>query len=445
MPNQNPSIFKHIHIFAVLFVCLLLRLLFIWQNPEPIITPDTYGYYETSEQIFSQDFFTYIFNERRTPLYPLILGSFMLPTGHFPSILSAGFIQGSLYIVLFQSFIGLLGILIFYKTLRLLSFKPLFSHLLTLFIGCNILLFAWEKVLLTESLSIFFILLVTYFSLKTLKKPMTINIFILLVLFVLAFLLKPQFVGLPFIIFTQFFFNTKKLRLPIVISIFIFSLLIFIYTHHNDNVFDYKGITRNSEINLLGKIIKFRLNIEHAKNYPYFYNSLSAYRKISQDSLPYRFLEYSDSDIYKKNFHFNELQGFNRTVILANLGVFSWRSFLEIPGALLETSEFVNPPKNSHFLSPLFSFLFFIEQKILYLNLLILIALPFTFYQLLKNSSFENKALSLLAIITLYQIVTSVFLSYGEFGRLLTPAIPLIFITSFSFLKSLVKRSAGSA
>jgi hypothetical protein len=199
-------------------------------------------------------------------------------------------------------------------------------------------------------------------------------------------------------------------------------------------------ISTATNIVMLGKILDFELPIEAAKDETFFYQAVADYRQKKLEKNPFRFMEHVDILSEEKLPLIIKLKDFDRKVILPNLSTYLWRSVCQIPGALLDTSEkiILLPPKTS-LTADFFRGLFLFYKYLQYLFFLTAIFAPLSFYQFLQKPNFQSAFLSILATISLYQIVFSVFFGYAEFGRLISPAQPVMYLFSFYWLGKMGK------
>ena len=431
---------KHLfYLSIILLVSFLLRFLYLNNFPVILIQADTFGYYLLGQKILSSDFARFIINDERTFIYPVFLNLITALLGHYKvNLVSNTFFELAKYIVYVQSFFAILSLMFLYKGLVLVKIKPVKSLVYTLFICLNYILFAWEKILLTESLAISLLILTFYLFIKLIKKPSKMHFLGIFILFLLNFLLRPIYIALPFVTMPIIilYFQNRKVIIKSVIVLSLFFLFILSYARHNAIHFQYAGISRNSDINLLGKILQFNLPVEAGKNASsYFYHNVLDYRKTAKSSMPFRFLENYDRDIYKKSYLFNELRQFNTKVIIHNFSAFIYKSTLQIPKALMEVSEVITLSKpQSGSLNIFFYQLFILYKNLQFLTFLIIPLYPLTVYQFFKKKNLLNTIILFLGTISIYQIIFAVFLSYGEFGRLICISQPLAYLYLFYWL-----------
>jgi len=435
---------KHLpYLLSIVFFAAIFRLAFFFQNPQIIINIDTFSYYKIA-QLIAKDGFRYFMNTERTSLYPVVLNLATQVTGHYQAAVeSPEFYLSMGLLLLFQSTLGLMSLIILYKILVLIKVKTIPAYLYTLFIAGNIMVFGWERLLLTESLSVFWLIMTTYLLILILKNPKNQYFLVLTILFLLGFLLKPFYLLFPIVVYFIILLHhhRKKIVIACFLSLLLFYAFVAFYIQHNQTYFGNATVSRNGDINLLGKILQFRLPIEAASSEEYFYQKVKDYYVFGGDPMPYRFLDNCDPDIYDKAEMMRSLRRFNRKVILANLPQYLSQSTKQLPSALLESSELlVFPDAKTGFLNYFISFLYQTYRKF---QILTLAVFPFYFLSLLvwsKKNDFTDTVLALLGTIAVYQILISVFLSYGEFGRLIAPVQPILYFFCFWWYWYLVKK-----
>lgn len=427
-------------LILVLFFAAAIRYLYFLYKPEIGVSADTYGYYKLGDEIMAQGKYGKIINDDRTPLYPLILGLSAVETGGSGAqIMSYGFLHSMRPVILFQYLLGLLSIVILFVILRrLLKVNIFITGLFTAFSAGNIMLFAWENLLLTETWSMLFLVFSLYLLLSLLHKWRISILLILLLTFCAGFLLKPVFIFLPFatLPILIFHFQNKKVYISSLTLLVFFAVLPVYYIYYNLNTYGYGGISHVSDINLLGKILQFNLPLKGVQPGNYFYKTVTDYRTLNLTPMPYRFLEHYDSAIYLTDkWKLNTLPSFNLSVIANNLPVFITDSLGQIPPALIDTSEIIKPDipggeNTAGFFLSLYKF----YGNMQYVFLIILIAYPLTVFLYLRKPDRKNTIIMLLGTIAAYQIIFSVFFSYGEFGRLISVAQPILYCFSFYWL-----------
>ena len=213
------------------------------------------------------------------------------------------------------------------------------------------------------------------------------------------------------------------------------------YVRQNTIHYGYHGISRVSDINTLGNILVYDLPVEAAKQrFPAWYEAIRSYRSRGGQPTPYRFLEETDPEIYTvHSYRFNEISAFNRTVILASLPAYIGQSLLRLPMAIRQPNvAVVLAPETRGIAAWFFHRLYAYNTRIQLSILFLFAAVPFSLWEITRRHSTRERyraALFLLiSIIGLYQWLLSVAFSYEDYGRLISPALPLLYLSVFIFL-----------
>lgn len=437
---ENHSKVRFRMIFCIVFaVAMLLRVLYIQHTTPYYFVLDSEGYYSLSQKLWTGNILANFISEHRTPAYPFILATIHGTTGiHTAQIESAHFDQDMHIIVLIQSLVGLLGLLILYRTLRLLKIHERPAILYVLFIGANVLLFTYERGILTEVWARAFLIGTFLVLAKILLKPQLRHFLALTLLFCFGFLLKPVYIALPFVLLPWLAFHFRKqkraLRLTIVSGIF-YGLLPLGYIFLNTHIHGYPGVNHIGDINVLGRILQYNLPLESAKNDEFFYTKITEYKDIKGDiSMPYHFLNWADPAIYSNTERLNELQSFTSTIVTHQLPAYLWNSFRDIPYALFDIPPHdvllisdIKDPSVRLFFHTLAS-VYGIIQRI---TILVFPLWCVSVFHFIRKPTVVHTMLVLLGSASIYQVLGSILLGYSEFGRLVSIVQPLLYLFTF--------------
>lgn len=419
--------------FLIIFFASLVRLLYYFHAPGIIVSEDTWGYYERGELMVTTKV---LVDPWRTPLYPLFLQLPLLIRGGFRSkIFSAPFESGMLQIILLQSVIAVFSVPLLYLLLLRLKINRKISVLYCFFVSLDILVFCWDRLLLTESLTVSLLIASTLWAVSMIGKANWRNSFVLLLLLLVSFLLRPVFILLPVALILPLILSGRKKKtvVPLLTVLALFALFIKLYVSLNGSLNRYNGISHISDINLLGKILQFHLPVASGKSSGIAYDTLTAYLNQKGELMPWRYLEKFPA-VYspRTEYNYESIRKFNSLVIKNNLPSFLFQSLKQLPGALLDTSEkvvLVDPHRN--LAAFIFNLLFQIFKKLEYLTLLVFIFYPVSFLAFLKKADFKNTAVFIIGNVAVYEIILSVFFSYGEFGRLISVVQPELYLFIF--------------
>lgn len=435
---------KKIYLLLVIIIAICIRFYYL-TVPGKFLSEDTYKYYDVGRQMISEKYFV---NDWRTPIYPLFINLPMFLSGTLnAAIYSPPFMKGMSYVLVIQSIFGIASLFLLARILLLLKVREKFILPAILFLGTNVFIFAWEKLMLPESLTLFLLVAISLVAISILNQPRYSRLLLLGILFIVAFLLRPIYLLLPAIVLVLLIYQKPK-RIVLTgsfIILVVYATIVALYIQGNVKNSGYAGISRPGDINLLGKIIKFNLAIEKGKNETVIYNLLTEYKTNKGNPHPWRFLEAYFDTFYKSPAALNTLPEFNRLVIADNLPTFIYLSIQELPPALLDPSEnYIFPIQKKNILSLAFNLLYELNRRLSYLTLIVFVAYPISLLQFLRTKNHPERGMFVIATVAIYQILTSVFLSYGEFGRLISPALSLIYLFSFYFwgkiFKSLYRR-----
>jgi hypothetical protein len=422
-------------IIIFFFIAILLRFLYFFSNPIPTVMPDTYGYNSVGYRILEGKM--PLINDERTPLYPLLLNVMTRIAGRTDNRLDTPeFILGSQYLTFFQSVVFLVALLFFYKTLKILKI-PLVFRLVSLYLlSSNFYLLFYERVLLTESLSVSLVIITTYIGIKLILKPQFFYFLLSTFYFLLLFLLRPVFLLFPLTLFplVMILNRTKKILVPCLLSLFVFYLLPSIFYFSNIHNYSYSGINHITDVNVLGRILKNNISVESAKTNK-FYQPVMDYRKKGGFWDPYYFLFAFDPTLLTRDNNrkeLGELQKFTKTVMINQLPMYIFGGIKDIPSALLESPS--SPPNISAKYYLLWNLLYQISRGTqILLSVFIPISILLFLYKLIAKSYtlttfYIQSSIFYLLFSILYLLLTTVLFGYSDFGRLLLPIVPILIL-----------------
>ncbi|AXG74934.1 phospholipid carrier-dependent glycosyltransferase [Flavobacterium arcticum] len=208
-------------ITTIVLFGILVRLLLVALYWHVTIFPDSSDYIQLSEQLIKLDLTEH--NGIRTLGYPLLL---FLANNYFPTV------------VFIQFIIGIITSIYLYKIMLLLNFRKNIALIVTLIVSSFIHSLFYETNILTETLTLFFIALIFYTTLKIFFYKNTWK-HLLILGFLLGYLvlIKPFYVFLPFLIYglytlKDFRFNRIINRTMIILVFPIIALLSCCYMNY---------------------------------------------------------------------------------------------------------------------------------------------------------------------------------------------------------------------
>lgn len=406
-----------VFLFGVLFLGGVLRYLYA-QSVPPTIAPDTYGYNSVGFRILSGQ--EPVMSDERPPVYPLLLATTAKFFGRSDDRLDTkAFQQTAALITFFQAFFGLATIILIYSLSASLGLPLGWGVLVSFLVGTNIMIFGWERQLLTESLATFLLTLVAYFGVKFSVKSASTVTWLLVITFTVAFLLKPVFLLLPMVYYPSVFWIFPKARRLSFLSLLCFLAVVTAYVVSNVYYYHYPGINHVTDVNALGKILTFRLPIPAGLESNPFTKPFVSYETRGGTPDPYLFLwSYDPTFLTRTNNipELNQLREFTTFIVLSNFFSYLVTSIAEIPHALGATDPRLIPNSNAPFL-PLWHGLFTVFAWLQKMFVLTLFLMPLTLL---------NKKVFLVGLLTFSFLLSTVVGGYGEFYRILSPLQPLL-------------------
>lgn len=437
MHSTRPIINEKVWILFTLCIAVVIRMLFFFSTPTPITMPDTFGYNSVGYRIFQTSL--PILNDERTPVYPILFTLSMNLAGRTENKLDIpSFYKGAQILAFFQSAVAVISLLMLYKILHLLRLPDKVRYAIGMLTAVDIMVFSWERFLLTESLAISWMIGAVYLALRTTKVKPRVTHYVYVALYLgLGFLLRPAFVGIGFALVFAGLFISKKTAIQygsITALYLVFPAALIISNAMN---FNYKGINHVTDIAALGRILKNSIPIESAKN-NIFYPSVTSYRAQNSSYDPFDYLYYYDQTFLNRTDNkdkLNELKTFTGTVLKNHPFLYCGGLLRDFVPALLEAPSNSNPQYTIRY-KPLWNFLYSLFKPVRFLQLLSLpLGILVFFIQWVKKRSYTE--ITVLLALCSYMLIASVTV-YNDYGRILIPArIPLLllFISSVRALK----------
>lgn len=194
-------------IIYIFFIIILIRLIFYYNMKEYTEAFDTSSYFQNYEGSILKA----CIDEQRTPVYPTVYKI-------FKSICGTDDITYRT-IILMQEIVSIVSIAVLYKTFQSIFSSKKYVYILTILYGTCPMIFCYNKMLLTESFSISFMVMFVCLLISFNKKPsIKKNILIAIYTFFLI-MLRPSFLYITvylFIVWFLLFLNKEKRKQAII-------------------------------------------------------------------------------------------------------------------------------------------------------------------------------------------------------------------------------------
>ena len=248
MKNKFMSkIRNNIDIIFIILVVILIRGIIYSPYQNYSVYPDTETYIDYEANLFKGEV-----DELRTPVYPTVLKLISVFGKNIDSI----------YIntTIFQEILSIISIIVLYVTLKKTFKNKAASYVAIILYGCFPVIFTYNRIILTESLSIsifvmYFCLIIRYLAEPTTKKTVYIGLITMFLIF-----LRPSFLFLIVelaIIFTLIFFCQKENRKQVIIGAgaivcIVISIVGYSYLNKiNNGVFGISSVTQINQIDII--------------------------------------------------------------------------------------------------------------------------------------------------------------------------------------------------
>lgn len=403
-------------IFLLLLSATLIRVFYARAYPAVILTPDSYSYYGLAKEQAAQGFPAYI-SYLRTPVYPMFIRAVMALSNNFQHVAIA------------QSFIAVIAVVVLYCTLFRLGIGPTVSFFLSLMHAVNMMLVPWDRMLLTESLAISWVIFYCYGIVLLLESPKVRTFFFCLILSVLGLFLRPAFLFLPVAAFTLVAFYHRKQAVTMLSAVTILYYLAFpfAYAGLNGSMNGYAGLNINGVVNLFARIIEHNFSFEPAKQIEYFYTLGTRFKALDVAYSPVGVYQYLDNGEAFTPRRLGELETFTKTIIVHTIPMFSLYSLQKIPEAFTQVSSWIALP---HFFSQLQQF--FLRLQLLWPVFVVFSLLSLYRFFTSRRVTFREGGMAILSALVWVQILVAVFLSADEYARLVAVIIPQFYLVVFT-------------
>lgn len=411
-------------IFVIVTVAIGIRVLFMAHIPGYQTSGDTVSYFLTRTLV----------DPWRTPVYPFIMrGPFLLKGTPLPDQLPRETFSEELWSIrVAQSLAGIATVVLLFFLLVRLKFSTNVAGLYCVFIACHPSLLINEFSILTEAFATLWLIIVLYLTVHQLHRLDVRATALLALLCIVGVFLRPGYILFPLVILGALVWHHRS-RFSIALSIgvlCVYATTILFYVQENDINHSYRGISRIADVNMLGKILLYRLPVD--SNAGIVGQSVADHMKGSSDPSPWEvYRRYPE--LYSDQFA-APMSTFTRAVVRKHFLPYFIGATKELPGAIMEISQ-VDPiiHKTERF-AGVFRILSQLYRWTQATHFILLFAVLFFLLKFWRKQTLHTSAAALFALTGLYHIVFGVYLGYGEYARHLSVAQPILYIVSFWFV-----------
>jgi hypothetical protein len=430
MQIKSNGILKEL--FILISVAVLIRIAYVSINPDLYIFHDTFGYYEIGKNIILSPTVRSWVNPFRPFLYPLFINALVAVTGNFGApILSQGYFTGERLIGLVQTAVTIAGIIIFYFMLRKIFTTRYVALGVSIFQAISVNFITWERSVLSESLSIPFTLIVGSLMISALTAPRWRTLISITFLSVIGVLLRPATLIYPLIIFPliAYYHKTAPVFLRSALAFGLFILFALGYAKTNQMNWGYFGIQNGADINMLARIMQFRLPLAPAQDIQPLYSQVREYSITTDRPDVWEFLNTYYVDTYSTPENITQLRRFDMAIIRTYPLAYISHALADIPGSLLFTDPYYEiAPANM--VGYIFSVLFWVFRLTQYVYLTTIPLILFAWIRLIfRKPTLRETAVTSLGTLAYGTMVLYVLTGTGyEYARFYCTIQPFLTI-----------------
>jgi hypothetical protein len=267
---------------CVAVLALFVTTLYYLSRPYVEVTADTPSYLAVVNQMRLTGNPLNIF---RLPIYPLFILIICALTGR-DNLLAVSIVQGGLFV---------LTALEFYLLVALIFRRSWLACLVSIFVGTNVILISYGKPIMTEGLSLWLLTTNVLIAVSLMHTWNLRLVWAQAVFLLLLFFTRPEWIAFPLILFGYLLFTgrcrsfLRPLLVRVLIACGVLYVLVGAYIAGNSLVNHYVGLTSVENMNLLGKVIQYRMYNETTPEYQSTGRIIAQYVEHGQTS-PYQIL-----------------------------------------------------------------------------------------------------------------------------------------------------------
>ncbi len=417
----------------IIVSALTVRLLFAASFPWYRTSGDSVTYYYTAPHVVKKFIFA---DPWRTPGYPIIMAiPFLLEGKEMPHTISQTDFVGEFWSIrIAQGVAGIVTVILLFILLRFLGVSENHAGLYTLFIACSYPLLLFEYYLLPEAFTTLWLVSTVLLTVFLLKRFRIWQFLALFLLSVIGFFLRPLSILLPvvFLSVLVWHWRSRTVIVSSVIALIFYGGILMWYTQANYALYQYSGISRISDVNILGKILAYRIPVENARDYGGVKTIISTYMNGTYNPDPWQvFLQngilYADSKA-------TPLHEFIGDVLRNNLFTYITKATAEIPSNMISPTLIDEKMDAPGFAGWAFHMLSKIYQYVQVVDILLIGIVPVMLFLSWRHHSVRNSGVLLLSLVGLYHMIGANYASYSDYMRLMAIAQPFMLFVSFLFL-----------
>jgi len=416
---------KKYALFIILLFGVLIRFFIFRLEKEHIVNYwDSINYGRIGFDIASKRQLSDVLNAVRPPLYPLIIAGSYLVTNTLPTYKDAYVAlkeTSGLVVVWVQIITGVTSLGVMYVLLRRIL-NPMLSFGLGLVYAIHPLVFPWDAIILTESLS-FSILIFYLYAVVLASEKFTVKrmLFLTATGLVLTWMRSSFVLMLPIALMVIVLKNKNwKTAISAYIACVTFFLPMMIHIHINEMNYGYRTFQVHGEINIFGRMTSDKYTIPKIPD-----NRISEWMQknfvLGQYHTPIPILEALDIDYYHNKPLIDDMKEYTTRAMMDNFPAYVKNVFGDIPELFRVAVSLPKSPKWFNFMQEMFVGL----QAVASLSL---IMLPKVVKRLWQKKETLAATTTIAGVSIVFVYATSLFFGYTDSWRYSTSVIPMLLL-----------------
>lgn len=414
----------------------VIRLLYAMHSPLYMTTGDSVSYSLTAKHIIQTK---QLVDPFRTPIYPLILAApYVLMNSTVPDEISGVYSVGLHAVRIVQSLVMIASAVLLFILLTRIGISAPMSALLSVLGTSDYVILLLEHTILTESFAVSWLVLVTYCTHILIRKFSAKTLGLLVLFWIIGVFLRPSFIAIPllcvFVIWLRH--RTARVMLLCFFALSVYGGIITVYSSVNSVQHGVRGISRIQDINIWGKLL--HMNVKDTVLGSSEIADMARSARLVNRTHPFEIFRQFPI-LYQKKYAML-FHAFTSEVLHKSFGMFVLDSFLSIPTVISSPTDLQDITAKTGKFDELFTFLKWFYEILMYVAYISLFSLPFMVYFAWKKNTVELGTHIFISLVGVYHISIVAFLSYNDFGRLMSVGRPFLLVSAYYALVQIKRR-----
>ncbi len=265
---------------ALALVSSVVTATFYLNHPQVEINDDTPSYLRSTQDILAHGQFA---NAMRVPGFPSFMALIFLLVGK-QSLFAVSLVEAALFVI---------AALEIYGITWLVFRRAWLSLLVGLMVGCNTYLLAFVKPVTVEGISLWLVTTLAFVSVIFVQTLKLRHFWLVAILTLATFMTRPEWMYVPVPLFAYLLFVAarrgwfRRLFPHALIAIALLYGVLGLYIYDNAIQNGYAGVSYIQDVNLLGKVMQYRMQNEASPQYAAETQKINAMLAQKPNATPY--------------------------------------------------------------------------------------------------------------------------------------------------------------